>query len=155
VRNEGIKGFTAELVYTKPGKKDSIPVNNKVVEMIEEIGNEKGIDLYKLNEEDRNKYIFTDGKRERLKSFPKSLHKTFIGAGISYRKFHTFRHFWTKMMFNSGVDPFTIMKIGRWKSLKTMLKYCYTSTTEEYEAVNKLYDNICWKNSKNNRYAAI
>ena len=80
-----------------------------------------------------------------LESITKPMHKTYVKAGITYRDFHTLRHFWTKMMFEAGVDPYTIMKVGRWKDLKTMLKYCYTSTNEEHEAVNRLSDKLTGK----------
>ena len=50
------------------------------------------------------------------------------------------------MMFESGVDPVTIQKVGRWRDFKTMLRYCYTTRSQEHEAVNKFAMNI-----KNNR----
>ncbi len=64
--------------------------------------------------------------------------RTFERAGLEPSPFHTFRHFWTKMMFEAGNDPATIQKVGRWRDVETMLKYCYTTKSQEREAVGKL-----------------
>lgn len=52
------------------------------------------------------------------------------------------------MMFVARVEPYTIMEVGRWKDLKTMIKYCYTSPNEQREAVNKLSDKLTGKTAK-------
>jgi integrase len=83
-------------------------------------------------------YVFRGLKREKLNSIRKPLERTFVESGVEPRPFHTFRHFWTKMMFEAGVDPATIQKIGRWRDFQTMLRYFYTTRPQEHEAVNKL-----------------
>ena len=40
------------------------------------------------------------------------------------------------------------MDVGRWKDLKTMLKYCYNSTSEQHEAVNKLAGELLGKTAE-------
>jgi hypothetical protein len=39
-------------------------------------------------------------------------------------------------------DPYTIMKVGRWKDLKTMLKYCYTIKKRKQKAAKKLGETL-------------
>ncbi len=95
-----------------------------------------------LIEKDKHKYVFTGMFGQRLKSVRKPMAKAFKDAGVESRPFHTFRHFWTKMMFESGNDPFTIQKVGRWRDFKTMLKYCYTTCLEEHVAVNRLSEKL-------------
>jgi hypothetical protein len=41
-------------------------------------------------------------------------------------------------MFNAGVDVGKIQKIGRWKDMKTMLRYCHSYKSEEREAIESL-----------------
>jgi integrase len=126
------------LYDTKSGLKEYIPLNEEVKNQIFGIAAEKSINLHELSEKDKKENVFTGNNGQRIQSVRKPMLRTFKEAGIEKRPFHTFRHFWTKMMFESGVDPYTIKKVGRWKDFDTMLKYCYTTRPEEYEAVNKL-----------------
>ncbi len=41
------------------------------------------------------------------------------------------------MLLKAGNDPATIQKVGRWRDFETMLKYCYTTKSQEHEAVSK------------------
>ena len=77
-----------------------------------------------------------------MKDIRKQMQVTFQKAGIEYRPFHTFRHFWTSEMFNAGVDVGKIRKIGRWRDLKTMLRYCHSNKSEERDAVNALSSHL-------------
>jgi integrase len=110
--------------------------------MILDIAKEKKVDLGNMKEYDKIKYVFTGLNCQRLKSVRRPMECTFKKAEVELRPFHTFRHFWTKMMFDSGVDPYTIQKVGRWRDFETMLRYCYTTRPEEHEAVNKLSERL-------------
>jgi integrase len=133
-----LRGAEVELLDTKSGKKEYVPLNEEVVDLLLDIAKGKGIDLQNLKEKHKKKNVFTGMRGQRLQSVRKPMARTFKEAGIEKRPFHTFRHFWTKMMFDAGVDPYTIMKIGRWRDLETMIKYCFTTRPEEHEAVNRL-----------------
>jgi integrase len=137
-----------ELLDTKSGDKEYVPLNTDVIELIYEIAEEKKIDLKNISERDKQKYVFTGMRGQRLQSVRKPMAKTFKNAGIKPRPFHTFRHFWTKMMFEAGVDPATIQKVGRWRDFNTMLRYCYTTRPQEHEAVNKLSKRLTKKETK-------
>ncbi len=137
-----------ELIDTKSGDKEYVPLNEEVIEMLIMIGRERNIDLERISIEDRKKYVFTGMRGQRLQSVRKPMVNTFKKAGIELRPFHTFRHFWTKMMFESGVDPYTIQKVGRWPDFETMLKYCYTTRAQEHEAVNMLSHKLSKKEAK-------
>ncbi len=135
-------GAEVELIETKSGKKETIPINKGVVEMLHIIARERYIDFKFLTEKQREQYVFLGLRSDRLKSVRKPMQKTFRDADLSYRDFHTFRHFWTTEMFNAGADVLEIQKIGRWGDLKTMLRYCHKRRTQEYDAVNKLHQHL-------------
>jgi integrase len=133
-----ISGAEIELLDTKSGEKEHVPINEDVIALLADIAREKGIDLRKMSPGEKKIYVFTGMRGKKLGSVRKPMVRTFKKAGIEPRPFHTFRHFWTKMMFEAGVDPYTLQKIGRWRDFETMLKYCYTTRPQEHEAVNKL-----------------
>jgi len=137
-----ISAAEIELLNTKSGAKEYVPLNQEVIELLQEIAAERNVDLRKPALEDKKKFVFTGKRGERLKSVRKPMERTFRKAGVELRDFHTFRHFWTKMMFEAGNDPYTIQKVGRWRDFKTMLRYCYTSRPEEHAAVNKLSNHL-------------
>lgn len=131
-------GAEIELIETKSGEKEYVPLDEEVVELLSGIAAERGIDLTHMSPEERKQKVFTGSRGQPLQSVRKPMLRTFEKAGIEPRPFHTFRHFWTKMMFESGNDPATIQKVGRWRDFQTMLKYCYTTKSQEREAVGKL-----------------
>lgn len=143
-----LKNAEIELVETKSGEKEYVPLDRKSIELIWEIAEDKGIDLRKLRDSDKDKHLFTGIHGQRLKSVRRPMETTFKRAGIELRPFHTFRHFWTKMMFEAGNDPATIQKVGRWRDFETMLKYCYTTKSQEHDAVNKLSEHLERKGAK-------
>jgi integrase len=131
-------GGEIELLDTKSDEKEYVPLNDDVVDMIIMIAQERNIDVFNMKEKDREKFVFLSKYRKKLLSVRKPMYYTFSKAGIDQRPFHTFRHFWTKMMFEAGNDPATIQKVGRWRDFETMLRYCYTTREEEQAAVRKL-----------------
>lgn len=131
-------GAEIELVDTKSGDKEYVPLNQTVVDLLLSMAKERGLDLNNLSEEAKQGYVFTGMRGQRLKSVRKPMITTFRTAGIEYRPFHSFRHFWTSEMFDSGADPATIQKAGRWKDFKTMLRYCHRNKAQTQSAVEKL-----------------
>jgi integrase len=141
-------GADIELLDTKSGEKEYVPLSEETFELVCNISYERGFDLNNMTDEEKEQYIFTGLKGQRLKSVRKPMITTFKRAGIELRLFHTFRHFWTKTMFEAGNDPAYIQKVGCWRDFKTMLKYCYTSRSQEHEAMNKLSQYISKKPAK-------
>ncbi len=131
-------GIEVELTETKSGDKETVPLNQDTIDLIFEIANEKGINLKNMSQKDKTEYVFTGRYGKRIKDLRRQMQVTFEKAGIEYRSFHTFRNFWTSEMFDAGVDVGKIRKIGRWKDLKTMLRYCHSNKSQEHDAVNAL-----------------
>ena len=67
--------------------------------------------------------------------------KIFSDTEIEERPFHTLRHFCKKMMSETGIDSATIQTVGRWKGFETILKYCYTTCSQEHDAVKNFHQN--------------
>ena len=135
-------GGEIELLDTKSGEKEFVPLNHDVADMIQGIAAERKIDLNASKRGLEEQFVFLSKYGKRLQSVRKPMYYTFRNAGIEQRPFHTFRHFWTKMMFEAGNDPATIQKIGRWRDFETMLRYCYTTRAEEQDAVNRLSEKL-------------
>ena len=131
-------GAEIELTDTKSGKRETVPLSQEVQGLLFEIADERGIDLRNLDEESGSKYVFLGKKGNPLRDLRHPTELTFRKAGIEYKPFHTFRHFWTSEMFNAGVDVGKIKKMGRWGDLTTMLRYCHSNRSEEQEAINAL-----------------
>jgi integrase len=59
-------------------------------------------------------------------------------AGISDFTPHDWRHHWASWMVMSGVDLYTLMRLGGWASLKMVQRYAAVSGEHMAQAVNKL-----------------
>jgi len=118
-------GGEIELLYTKNGKKRDIPLNETMKKLLLEI-------------ERKSEYVFLGIRGEPLKSVRKPVATAIRRAGIETATFHDFRHSWASWMSEAGVDPYTIMEIGGWSSLKILERYLHRTRLERQNAVNKL-----------------
>ena len=50
---------------------------------------------------------------------------TFKKVKVEIATFCDFRHSWASWMSDAGVDPYTIMEIGDWADMKTLLRYLH------------------------------
>lgn len=148
-------GMEIELLETKSGNKEHFPLNPEMQALLNTIAKEKSIDIFHLTPQQKNLNVFDGLYGNQIRNIRRPLEKTFEKAGIEKRPFHTFRHFWTKMMFESGIDPATIQKLGRWGDFETMLKYCYTIRSQERDAINKLSEKLNKKPAKIIHHVAI
>ncbi|NIV94532.1 tyrosine-type recombinase/integrase, partial [candidate division KSB1 bacterium] len=73
-------GAEIELIDTKSGDKEFVSLNGEVVDLLQQIASERKIDLYHLSEDDKNQYVFTGARGQRLKSVRKPMLKTFKQA---------------------------------------------------------------------------
>lgn len=132
-----IDKMALELLDTKSQEREIVYLSDDMKDLILKIAKEKNVDLKNLSKEDRTKFVFSGLRKEQLKDFRRAMEWTFKEAGVKLRPFHSFRHFWTTHSLRIA-DPYTVMKIGRWRDIETMLKYCYSDSSKELEAVNKL-----------------
>ncbi len=118
-------GGEIELLYTKNGKKRYIPLNATMKTLLLEI-------------KQRSDYVFLGVRGDPLKSVRRPIATAIKRAGIEKATFHDFRHSWASWMSEAGVDPYTIMEIGGWADLKTLMRYLHRTRTERQNAMNKL-----------------
>jgi len=131
-------GIEIELVETKSGKREYVPLNGGCHELIQQIAGERRINLHKLPKKHLASYVFLHDTGRHFRDYRRSMEKSFTQADLALRPFHTFRHFWTSQMFAAGNDVARIKEIGRWGDLQTMLRYCHTSNAERFDAANNL-----------------
>lgn len=118
-------GGEIELVYTKNGKKRYIPLNKTMRELF--------LDLDRKSE-----YVFIGTRKEPLKSVRKPLATAVKRAGIEKTTFHDFRHSWASWMSEAGVDPYTVMEIGGWSNMRTLMRYLHRTRAQRQSAVEKI-----------------
>ena len=91
-----------------------------------------------LETKQRSDYVFLGVRGDPLKSVRRPIATAIKRAGIEKATFHDFRHSWASWMSEAGVDPYTIMEIGGWADLKTLMRYLHRTRTERQNAMNKL-----------------
>ena len=89
---------------SKSGEKENVPLNEEAEGLVFEIARERNIDLKNLSQKQKSEHVILGRYGGHMKDIRKQMQVTFQKAGIEYRPFHTFRHFWTSEMFNAGVD---------------------------------------------------
>jgi len=135
-------GGEIELTNTKSGDRETVPLNRKTVELLFTIARERGIDLYDLTEKNGSQHDFLNKHGRKISDLRYVMKQTFKKAGIPYRPFHTFRHFWSSEMFDSGADVAKLKKIGRWGDLKTMLRYCHSYRADDQDAIDAFSEHL-------------
>ncbi len=126
-------GGEIELVYTKNGRKRYVPLNKTMRHLL--------LDLEKKSE-----YVFVGRRNEPLKSVRKPLATAIRKAGIDKATFHDFRHSWASWMSEASVDPYTIMEIGGWSNMKTLMRYLHRTRAQRQQAMEQI-DGILTKSS--------
>ena len=126
-------GGEIELVYTKNGKKRYIPLNKTMRKLF-------------LDFERKSDYVFVGKRNEPLQSVRKPLATAIRRAGIETATFHDFRHSWASWISEAGVDPYTIMEIGGWSNMRTLMRYLHRTRAQIQSAVERI-DGILSKSS--------
>ena len=131
-------GGEIELVYTKNGKKRYVPLNKTMLELLKDI-------------KQQNEFVFIGNRGEPLKSVRKPMETAIRRAGIEKATFHDLRHSWASWLSEQGVDPYTIMEIGGWADMKTLMRYLHRTRSVRQNAVEKLDGFLNQSLSKENK----
>lgn len=67
-----MKGGEIELTETKSGEREKVTLNLEVIELLKQIAKERKIDLDSMIDEQKNEYVFTGMKGQRLFSVKKA-----------------------------------------------------------------------------------
>ncbi len=63
---------------------------------------------------------------------------TFKKTKVEIATFRDFRHSRACWTSDAGVDPYTIMEIGSWADMKTLLRYLHRTRANRQNAVEKI-----------------
>ena len=87
-----VNGGEIELIDTKSGKRETVPLNNDVIDLLEMIATEKDVALYGVKERQKDVHVFTGMRGTPLKSVTKPMIRTFGQAKVELRPFseHTY-----------------------------------------------------------------
>lgn len=122
-------GGEIELLQTKNGEKRYVPLNTTMRDLVDSLKRE-------------SEFVFLGTRGERLFSIKKPLANAIRRAGIEKATAHDFRHSWASWMSETGVDPYTIMEIGSWSSMRIIERYLHKNRAERQEAVEAISGRI-------------
>lgn len=123
-----LKNSIINIERSKSGDKGKVPIN----EYLEKV-------LRDYLERHTSEYLFPndkgDGPIQDIRgSFKAALKK----VGIKNFRFHDLRHTWASHMVMSGVDLYTLQRLGRWKTLSMVTKYAHLSQQHGKTAINAI-----------------
>lgn len=94
-----------------------------------------------------SEYVFVNRDGRPYHRITKAFKNTCRRAGIAPATPHAMRHMFASHLMKLGVDPYTIMELGGWKSLEMVMRYSHLSPDHKQRAVNKLAEMTCQRNS--------
>ncbi len=90
-------------------------------------------------------HVITDSKGQPVRQINKAFKRTCKRADIAPASPHAMRHTFASHLMKLGVDPYTIMELGGWKSLEMVMRYSHLAPDHRQIAVNKLAGMECLK----------
>lgn len=97
--------------------------------------------------ERNGEYVFANRDGRPLLRINKAFKSTCRRAGLTPATPHAMRHTFASHLMKLGVDPYTIMELGGWKSLEMVMRYSHLAPNHKQMAVNKLAGMECLKNA--------
>lgn len=86
----------------------------------------------------KGKFVFANYNGEPYQRVTKAFKSTCQRADIVVSTPHVMRHTFASHLTMLGVDPYTIMELGGWKSLDMVMRYSHLAPDHKQMAVNKL-----------------
>ncbi len=93
----------------------------------------------------RSDFIFAHRNGKPFQCISKAFKSTCRRAGIEPATPHAMRHTFASHLMKRGVDPYTIMELGGWKSLEMVMRYSHLAPDHKQMAVNKLVEIDCFQ----------
>jgi len=73
-------------------------------------------------------FLNSNGKRMGNRNLLRSFYRYLAKSGISGCRFHDLRHTFASRLVQSGVDLYSVQKLGRWKSTEMIKRYAHHYT---------------------------
>lgn len=109
---------TITLLEQKNRSKDTLPFNAKVYEVLKERAKLRHI---------KSSYVFYNANGNRIDgdNLSRVFRNAVKRAGIQNFRFHDLRHTFATRLVQSGVDIYTVQKLGRWKCISMVQRYAH------------------------------
>jgi integrase len=107
---------TLMILEQKNGGQDTLPLNATAVEVLQARARVRSI---------KSAHVFfnTVGRRWDARNVLRAFYTARRTAGIDKVRFHDLRHTFASRLVQSGVDLYTVQRLGRWKSIKMVQHY--------------------------------
>jgi site-specific recombinase XerD len=92
-------------------------------------------------------YVFSNQNGEPFQRINKAFKSVCKRAGLKPATPHAMRHTFASHLVKLGVDLYTVMELGGWKSLEMVMRYSHLAPDHKQMAVNKLAAMKCLTNS--------
>ncbi len=113
------------LKDTKNNKEESIPLNETVLEHLQQ-----------MNHISDNVISKSDGSP--FKDIRKTWHRVVKKAGLKRYTPHVLRHTFATMLVREGADIMTVKELGRWSDLKLVERYAHVAADHRTRVISKL-----------------
>lgn len=112
---------TITISDQKNGEIDTLPIDQTVAEILR--------DRWKAPHQQNDRvFLNSKGKRIGNRNLLRSFYRYLEKAGISDCRFHNLRHTFASRLVQSGVDLYSVQKLGRWKTTEMILRYAHHYT---------------------------
>jgi len=88
-------------------------------------------------------HVFSNHTGEPFQRINKAFKNACRKAGLKPATPHAMRHTFASHMMKLGVDPYTVMELGGWKSLEMVMRYNHLAPDHKQMAVNRLAEMKC------------
>ncbi len=125
---------TVAILKQKNKGKDTLPLNARAMAILKERA---------LVQDSRTDHVFYNGNVTRInaRNLLRAFHSAAEKAGIKGFRVHDLRHTFATRLVQSGVDIYTVQKLGRWKTISMVMRYAHhypESLRSGVEALDKI-----------------
>jgi integrase len=109
---------TITISDQKNGDIDTLPIDQTVTDILQ--------NRWKASHhQDDRVFLNTKGKRIGNRNLLRSFYRFLEKAQVSNCRFHDLRHTFASRLVQSGVDLYSVQKLGRWKSVEMIKRYAH------------------------------
>jgi integrase len=133
---------TLTLLEQKNRDCDTLPLNECALEILKARA--------KVRHIRNNNYVFYNGNGNEInaRNLVRAFYSATEVAKLEGLRFHDLRHTWATRLVQSGVDLYTVQKLGRWKTISMVMRYahhCSESLRPGAEALDRMRKQISTK----------
>ncbi len=109
---------TVAILKQKNKGRDTLPLNARAMAILKE--------RYQVRES-RTDHVFYNGNVSRInaRNLLRAFYSATKKAGLKDLRFHDLRHTFATRLVQSGVDIYTVQKLGRWKTISMVMRYAH------------------------------